>query len=289
MTDELQIKDLPSALAALATHIIAAQTAAGVTSGVTLEQVSDLVIARLTASAPELLDTWLELVAQIEDNEDALATLVASVASKADAATTTAALAARVQHFTSGVALPGSDIGPIWHEDYAALMTWQTFDANSASYTGYASVDVGMPVFDGHSSPRPGYIKRNGASLSKTAYAPLWNWALHHGRVGTWAAGAFIFGDNGDGTFKLPDNRGEFERAWDDSRGVDSGRGFGSWQNWAVGAHSHGVPALNLSGSAFPSTTSGGSSITLDSTPSLSNPTGEARSRNVALLACIKY
>ena len=93
MTDELQIKDLPAALAALATHIIAAQTAAGVTSGVTLEQVSDLVIARLTASAPELLDTWLELVAQIEDNEDALAVLVSSVASKADASATTAALA----------------------------------------------------------------------------------------------------------------------------------------------------------------------------------------------------
>jgi hypothetical protein len=83
MTDELQIKDLPSALAALATHIIAAQTAAGVASGVTLEQVSDLVIARLTASAPELLDTWLEIVAQIEDNEDALAALVATVATKA--------------------------------------------------------------------------------------------------------------------------------------------------------------------------------------------------------------
>ena len=115
MTDELQIKDLPSALAALATHIIAAQTAAGVTSGVTLEQVSDLVIARLTASAPELLDTWLELVAQIEDNDDALATLVATVATKADSAATASALATK-QDMTDlsfghcRLALDGSDL-----------------------------------------------------------------------------------------------------------------------------------------------------------------------------------
>lgn len=147
------------------------------------------------------------------------------------------AIAARVRFYASGSALPTSNVGPIWHADYASIMTWQTFNANGANYTGYASAEIGSPRLDGQSAARPGWLKRNGGSYSKTAYAPLWNWALHNGRVvtlGTWAAGAFVFADNGDGTFKLPDNRGEFERVWDDGRGIDAGRALGTSQLDAV-------------------------------------------------------
>ena len=65
-----------------------------------------------------------------------------------------------------------------------------------------------------------GYLKCNGAAVSRTTYADLF--AI----IGT-AHGA---GD-GSSTFNVPDLRGEFVRGWDDSRGVDSGRNFGSSQS----------------------------------------------------------
>jgi len=83
----IQFKDLPPVALAEAADVIAAQRA-GLQKYLTLEQVSDLVIARLTTSAPEALDAWLELVAQIEGNQDGLADLVTAVGLKADAADT---------------------------------------------------------------------------------------------------------------------------------------------------------------------------------------------------------
>lgn len=168
------------------------------------------------------------------------------------------AIEARVPFFQSGAALPSENIGPIWHADYCSIMTWQVFNANGAAYEGYASQMVGHPDKDGQPAARAGFVKRNGASLSKASYAALWHWALHNGLVvtlGSWTAGPFVFADNGNGTFKLPDNRGEFERNWDDGRGVDSGRALGSWQDSAnkthvhtgttdaSGAHQHGIPS----------------------------------------------
>ena len=63
-----------------------------------------------------------------------------------------------------------------------------------------------------------GWLKANGQAVSRTTYATLF------AAIGT----AYGAGD-GSTTFNLPDMRGEFARAWDDSRGVDAGRacGFG--------------------------------------------------------------
>lgn len=64
-----------------------------------------------------------------------------------------------------------------------------------------------------------GWLKANGAAVSRTTYAALFS------AIGT------TFGvGNGSTTFNLPDLRGEFMRGWDDGRGVDSGRAFGSAQ-----------------------------------------------------------
>lgn len=148
----------------------------------------------------------------------------------------------RVRKLAAGDALPSSDEGPIWHPTYNSIMTWQTFNANGASYTGYASVAVGKPEQDGQSTARAGFMKLNGGSYSKTTYAALWNWALHTGNVvalGSWAGGAFVFADNGDGTFKVPDIRAMFPRNWDDGRGVDLGRAFGSSQASQNLLHNH--------------------------------------------------
>ena len=73
-----------------------------------------------------------------------------------------------------------------------------------------------------------GYLKCNGAAISRTTYADLF------GIIGT-AHGA---GD-GSTTFNVPDLRGEFVRGWDDGRGVDSGRNFASSQSDQNEAHNH--------------------------------------------------
>lgn len=73
-----------------------------------------------------------------------------------------------------------------------------------------------------------GWLKANGAAVSRIAYADLF------AAIGT------LFGE-GDGftTFNLPDMRGEFLRGWDDARGVDGGRELGSSQSYALQSHAH--------------------------------------------------
>lgn len=154
----------------------------------------------------------------------------------------TTGVPSRMRNLAAGAALPAENQGPIWHPDYNSVMTWQTFSANGASYTGYASAMVGKPDYDGQPTARTGFMKLNGGSYSKTTYAALWNWAVHSGLVvalGSWTAGPFVFADNGNGTFKVPDTRAQFKRAWDDGRGVDSGRAFGSSQGSQNLAHNH--------------------------------------------------
>ena len=79
-----------------------------------------------------------------------------------------------------------------------------------------------------------GYLKCNGALVSRTTYADLFN------EIGT----AFGAGD-GSSTFQLPDLRGEFVRGWDDSRGVDSGRNFATAQSDQNKQHNHSASATS--------------------------------------------
>lgn len=201
-------------------------------------------------------------------------------------------VASGLTSFATGVALPTSNIGPIWHDDYNSVMTWQAFTANGATYTGYASVLVGSLLLETQPTPRPGYVKSGVTNLSKTAYAALRGWAMHNGIMvasGVWAAGTIAVSDNVDGTtFKLYDVRGEFPRFWDDGRGVDAGRAFGSAQADANKSHSHHYRTSNaaagVAAAAVRASTLGDSAMTTES-----DGDAEARPRNVALLACIKY
>lgn len=146
-----------------------------------------------------------------------------------------------VKCMASGAALPTENIGPIWHPDYNSIMTWQVFNANGANYTGYASVLIGGFLLDTQPTPRTGYVKNGTPNLSRNTYAALRAWAQHNGIMvdaGVWAAGKIVVCDNPDGlTFKIYDVRGEGLRIWDDSRGVDSGRVFGSWQTGSPVSH----------------------------------------------------
>lgn len=73
-----------------------------------------------------------------------------------------------------------------------------------------------------------GWLKANGAAVSRSTYANLF------AAIGTrYGAG------NGSSTFNLPDLRGYFHRSWDDGRGLDAGRAFGSSQSSQNLSHSH--------------------------------------------------
>lgn len=147
----------------------------------------------------------------------------------------------------------------------------------------------GEVVFFARNTPPIGFLKANGAAISRTTYAALF------AVVGT----TFGIGD-GATTFNLPDLRGEFIRGWDDGRGVDTQRAFGSSQVDLFKAHKHRF--INEYGTAaerfiaFSEYNSEGVDVSLLSgTRSHSyivmEGTGgsETRPRNIALLPCIKY
>lgn len=134
---------------------------------------------------------------------------------------------------------------------------------------------VGAVVWVAMTTAPTGYLKSNGAAISRTAYADLFT------AIGT----TFGSGD-GSTTFNLPDLRGEFIRGWDDGRGVDSGRSFGTAQADALKSHSHIY--TNFSGHSSEGYAYGyGQNVSGTNTGSTGGT--ETRPRNITLLACIKY
>jgi|SRR3990167_4382519 len=127
-------------------------------------------------------------------------------------------------------------------------------------------------------TPPSGWLKANGALVSRTTYAALF------AAIGT----TFGVGD-GATTFGLPDLRGQFIRGWDDGRGLDAGRAIGSEQLDAIQSHNHTVEAAGTGG---PGTYASGvnDTITARTTGNHSGRSAdETRPRNIALLVCIKY
>ena len=148
---------------------------------------------------------------------------------------------------------------------------------------------AGLVAHFARNSAPTGWLKANGAAVNRTAYADLF------AAIGT----TFGAGD-GINTFNLPDLRGEFVRGWDDSRGVDSSRAFGSAQADELKQHAHkyyGPNGANGSRTVF-ALQSGSGGVYSDGinqangsvADAFQNPGGtETRPRNIALLACIKF
>lgn len=122
-----------------------------------------------------------------------------------------------------------------------------------------------------------GWLKCNGAAISRTTYADLFA-----------ALGTTFGAGNGSTTFNLPDLRGEFIRVWDDGRGVDPSRSFGSFQSDEFRSHNHGIMNLGTSGSTS-GITDGSFATSSGFLSTLFTGGSETRPRNRALLACIKY
>lgn len=147
-----------------------------------------------------------------------------------------------------------------------------------------------------------GWLKANGATgISRATYANL-DAAIYCGDANNATA---LFGyrytntANPSGSrsingqyIMIPDLRGEFMRVWDDGRGVDVGRQFGSAQTDENKSHAHlaGRNVLYV-GTGPLDFTATGSEFDLATGNITTDPAGgvESRPRNVALLACIKY
>lgn len=159
------------------------------------------------------------------------------------------------------------------------------------------SAAAGIVNYYAASAAPSGYLKANGAVISRTTYAALFS------AIGT----TFGAGD-GSTTFQLPDLRSEFIRAWDDGRGVDVGRVFGSAQTDTI-QNITGESSTNPKGYSSPTTSTGAfvtvprsnvpagiagggswesSSLSFDASR-VARTSTETRPRNVALLACIKF
>ena len=154
-------------------------------------------------------------------------------------------------------------------------------------------------------TPPAGWLKCNGAAVSRTVYAKLFK------EIGTYHGAG-----DGSTTFNLPDDRGLFYRAWSDGRDIDSGRELGSQQDGQLESHTH-TGTANSGGAhshtmTFPRDLVDGSlsndavfgdqieegtqtlttSTSGTHTHSLTiNPTGgnETRPVNRAYMSCIKY
>ena len=144
------------------------------------------------------------------------------------------------------------------------------------------SVPAGTVISYASSTAPTGYLKCNGAAISRSTYSSLFS------GIGT------VFGaGDGSTTFNVPDLRGEFVRGWDDGRSIDTGRVFGSSQSDEFESHNH---ATSLDGYNVEVQGGGGYTMGPGNRPqqaftwSMTNSGGtETRPRNLSLMYCIKY
>jgi hypothetical protein len=192
--------------------------------------------------------------------------------------------------FTSGALLKGAGAGAIAAASSADILGQITDGtipvAKLTTDVAQRLVPAGAVQMFAQSSAPTGWLKANGAQVSRTTYADLF------AAIGT----TFGVGD-GSTTFSLPDLRGEFLRGWDDSRGVDSGRGIGTNQSFQITPYDEvridsnsqgffvGGPLDGEKATPGPDTAVN----TIDRVTKNYRSEFETRPRNVALLVCIKF
>lgn len=101
----------------------------------------------------------------------------------------------------------------------------------SSFFSNYDPGDIKTVAHN--NTPSLGWLKCNGAVLLRASYQRLF------AVIGT----THNTGGETPLQFRLPDYRGEFLRGFDDLRGVDSGRQFGSFQADSLQGHAHFIGA----------------------------------------------
>jgi microcystin-dependent protein len=183
-------------------------------------------------------------------------------------------------------------------------------DTGATGPQGSAGVDASAPagtvIYYAKSTAPVGYLKCNGAAVSRTTYASLF------AVLGT----TFGAGD-GSTTFNIPDFRSEFIRGADDGRGIVPAAAVGAKQaatslfdhapfgwnsNAPAGSWGESHPVAHFEASQFDRHYFGDhvdsiSSRSIDYrlispagvTDTMTIWSGDVRPRNIALLACIKF
>jgi hypothetical protein len=130
---------------------------------------------------------------------------------------------------TKDIDLPGVNVKGNQHTFGNAGSAFRLYNPrkiNGVPFDGTQDINTtpaGAVMYFAMNTAPVGWLKANGAAVSRTIYANLF------AAIGT----SFGAGD-GKTTFNLPDLRGEFLRGWDDGRGLDSKRIFSSLQSDAV-------------------------------------------------------
>ena len=141
---------------------------------------------------------------------------------------------------------------------------------------------TGTVIFHAKNTAPTGFLKANGAAISRSTYADLFT------EIGT----TFGVGD-GSTTFNVPDMRGYFPRGWADNGSIDSGRTFGTTQDATTfTAGTDQFSPSNVFSSLYTNsdgTDGSGTSRQASISGTLTVDRQKVRPVNLALLACIKY
>lgn len=278
-----------------------------------VRRVSDLGLARINEVLGPAIQAVDGSVARAEsmlddigeERDEALAALVAWKAQRlgeleAWRTMLEGSLPAINDRFGSVLALTGGMLtGPL----VLAADPQQAMQAATRQFVDGARVPPGVVAYFAGATPPAGYLKANGAAVSRTTYGALF--AAIDLRYGL-----------GDGatTFNLPDLRGYFLRGLDDGRGIDTGRALGSLQADGNKSHTHTGTANTAgdhthsgsfmtswynevnggspnwagnTGANYASVGNAGNHTHTLTLSSVGDP--EARPKNIALLACIKF
>ncbi|MHC8493441.1 phage tail protein [Thalassospira sp. SM2505] len=161
------------------------------------------------------------------------------------------------------------------HGDLGAALL--RVDGDGSQLTGVNGLPVGVTFWWPAATPPAWALELDGSAVSRATFSSLF--AI----MGT----TFGAGD-GSTTFNLPDLRGEFIRGWDNGRGVDGSRVFGSAQSDELKSHSHGyhtnVGAFAAGGAAQLNFNGAGSAVSTNAFGG-----SETRPRNIALLPCARF
>lgn len=185
---------------------------------------------------------------------------------------------------------PDSNTNKYWYDTSGSKVVLKIYDGASWKEINLGGSGGGVSIgsietFAGVAAKIPeGYLLCNGQEVSRTTYKDLFD------VIGT------TYGSTSGTTFKVPDLRGEFIRGFDNGRGVDSGRTFGSWQVDDFKSHRHdfnynagyGYGPSYGPGTTLAQATYSGSTYTNHNTNT--NTGGvETRPRNIAMNYIIKY
>ena len=196
---------------------------------------------------------------------------------------------------TRGSIVYGNASGATARLSPGAADTVLTSDGTDISWAaaGGGAVPAGTVIYHAANTAPAGFIKANGSAVSRSTYSNLFT-----------AIGTTYGAGDGSTTFNIPDLRGEFMRGWDDSRGIDSGRAFGSAQTDEFKSHDHIGGHARAGGIGYAdgrygvdTASNGSNKVSASAAGSFAlhyaktSATGgtDTRPRNIALLACIKY